>query len=174
MSRWIAAIAGCLLLAAGAFALAPRAQAPPPAAEGWRTFTATWSATGQQQTLPTEGGGAAATAQLSGAVVLSTGDGLSRGFRGEFIGFDDGRGGSVGRWVWTDERGDQIFGQMTGEPVQTGRRSTATITGGSGRYASLTGTYTFTWQFLVRSEDGTIQGRTVGLEGRYRFAAGKP
>ena len=174
MNRWIVALATCLLLVAGAFALAPRVQAPPAAAEGWRAFTATWSVTGQQQMLPTEGGRAAATAQLSGAVVLATGDGLSRGFRGDYIGFDDGRALTVGRWVWTDEHGNQIFGEMRGEPVQTGRRSAATITGGSGRYAGVSGTYQFHWQYVVEAEDGTIQGRTTGLEGRYRFGGGQP
>jgi len=110
--------------------------------------------------------------QLSGAVVLATGDGLSRGFRGDYIGFDDGRALTVGRWVWTDEHGNQIFGEMRGEPVQTGRRSAATITGGSGRYAGVSGTYQFHWQYVVEAEDGTIQGRTIGLEGRYRFGGG--
>ena len=57
----------------------------------------------------------AGTFQLSGAVSLTGGDGLSRGFRGEVIGFDDGAGGLVGQCVWTDERGDRVFSQLTGE-----------------------------------------------------------
>jgi len=47
-------------------------------------------------------------------VVLTSGEGLSGGFRGEVIGFDDGEGLSVGRSVWTDESGDQLFSRVKG------------------------------------------------------------
>ena len=174
MSRLGAALTASALLAAGALVAAPRAQAPPPAAEEWRSFAGAWSATGQRQALPTESGRDAAIVQLSGSVVITSGDGLSRGFRGEIIGFDDGRALAVGRWLWTDERGDRIFGEMRGEPVQTGRRFLGTITGGTGPYAGITGSYAFTWHSVVAAEDGVVQGRTVGLKGRYRRGKGQP
>jgi hypothetical protein len=106
--------------------------------------------------------------RLSGAVTLSAREDLPRGFRGEFIGFDDARSVRVGRWVWTDDRRDQIFGELTGDPLQTGGRYTATITGGTGRYAGLDGELDFTWQFVVNAESGTVQGRAAGIKGRYR------
>ena len=174
MNRWIVRLAALVLVAAGALALATRTQAPPPVVDGWRTFEATWSATGQRQTMPPESGRDAAIVQLSGSIVLTVGEGLSRGFLGEMIGFDDGRALSVGRWLWTDERGDRIFGEMKGGPVQTGRRFAGTITGGTGHYVGLTGSYEFTWDSVVAAEDGTIQGRTVGLKGRYRRGKGQP
>jgi hypothetical protein len=174
MSRRGAALAASVLLAAGALVAAPRAQAPPPAAEEWRSFEAAWSATGHRQTMPTGGGRDAAIVRLSGSVVLTAGSGLGRGFRGEIIGFDDGRALAVGRWLWTDERGDRIFGEMRGEPVQTGRRFMGTITGGTGRYAGITGSYAFTWHSVVAAEDGVVQGRTVGLKGRYRRGRVQP
>ena len=52
-----------------------------------------------RHTVSVEGGTAAAVVELSGAVVLTTGEGLSRGFGGEAIGFDDGQGVSLGRAV---------------------------------------------------------------------------
>lgn len=174
MRRTTVALAASLVVLGGALAPSATSEAPKAAVEEWRSFAGTWSATGQLQTLPTEHGRDAGILQLSGAVVLTGGDGLGRGFRGELICFDDGHVVTVGRWLWTDERGDRVFGELTGEPMQTGRRFTGTITGGTGRYAALTGTYTFTWQFMVEAEDGIVQGRAVGLEGRYRFSAAQP
>jgi hypothetical protein len=108
---------------------------------------------------------------FSGAVVLSSGDGVGKGFRGEVIAFDDGGKVSVGRCVWTDQRGDRIFSTLRGEAIGTGRRFTGTITGGTGRYAGITGEYSFEWQYVVEDE-GAIQGRAVGLKGRFRQGGG--
>jgi hypothetical protein len=164
------ALAACLSLALAASAPAETSQEPPP--DAWRSFDGTWSAAGRRESVAVEGGGAATVVEVSGAVVLKSGEGLSRGFRGEAIGFDDGQGLSVGRCVWTDERGDQIFSRLRGESVQTGRRFVGMFTGGTGRYAGLVGEYSFTWQYVIADEDaGTIQGRAVGLEGRIRRAS---
>jgi hypothetical protein len=171
MSHRTTALTAALLFAWGAFVSAIRYQAP---ADSWRSFEGTWSATGQRQTLPTESGHAASIVQLSGAVVLTTGDGLSRGFHSEVIGFDDGRARSVGRWVWTDDHGDQIFGEVRAESVGTGRRFAGVIAGGSGRYAGVSGEYDFAWQYVVIAENGAVQGRTAGLKGRYRRVATQP
>jgi hypothetical protein len=142
------------------------AQGTPPA-DVWRTFEGTWSAAGRRWTVATEGG-AAAVVEASGAVVLTSAEGLSRGFRGEAITFDDGQGVSLGRAVWTDEHGDRLFSRLKGEPLETGKRIVGTITGGTGRYADLEGEYSFTWQYVLSAEDGAIQGRAVSLQGRVR------
>lgn len=161
--------AALVALSLGFVGVAIAGQAPPPA-EPWRSFEGTWSASGRRQTLAREGGGVAAIVEVSGAITLTVGEGLSRGFRGEVIGFDDGQGLSVGRSVWTDERGDRLFGRLEGESLRTGKRIVGAITGGTGRYAGLEGEYSFTWQYVVTGEDGVIQGRTVGLSGRVRRA----
>jgi hypothetical protein len=140
----------------------------PALADDWRTFGGTWTASGKRHTVPVEGDAAAAVVAISGAVALTSGEGLSRGFHGEAIGFDDGKGASVGRAVWTDERGDRIFSRLRGEPLQTGKRLVGTITGGTGRYAGLEGEYSLTWQYLLPGEEGAVQGRAIGLTGRVR------
>jgi hypothetical protein len=129
-------------------------------------FEGTWSASGRRQAIPLEEARVAAIVEISGAVVLTLGEGLSGGFRGEAIGFDDGEGLVVGRSVWTDENGDQLFSRLEGEPFETGKRFRGTITGGTGRYQGYSGEYSFTWQYLLTSEGGSIQGRAVGLSGR--------
>jgi hypothetical protein len=162
-----------LTFTVGGLVLSARAQAP--AADGSRTFQGTWTATGQLQTLPTETGRPARVVRLSGTVTLS-GDttGLSRGFRGEAIAFDDGRSVNVGRAVWTDAHGDRVFSELKGEPVQTGRRIAGTITGGTGRYAGITGDYDLTWQYVVQSEDDSVHGRASDLRGRFRIGEARP
>ncbi len=41
--------------------------------------------------------------------------------------------------------------------------------GGTGRYASVNGGYTFKWRRLVNNENGEISGRTVDLKGWARL-----
>ena len=160
---------GCLALALASLAAAGEGQGSG-TAEPWRAFEGTWSAAGRRQTVAVEGGVTAAIVEMSGAVVLTSGEGLSRGFSGEAIGFDDGLGVSVGRAVWTDDNGDRVFSRLKGEPLETGRTIVGTITGGTGRYAGLEGEYSFTWQYVVAAGDGAIQGRAVRLGGRVRRA----
>ena len=140
-------------------------------AGGERTFAGSWSATGQEETLPTEGSRAASIVRLSGSLILTSGDGLSRGFRGEAIGFDDGAAIRLGRSVWTDDRGNRIFSELKGEALESGRRWIGTITGGSGRYADLSGEYELSWQYVIRTEDGAFQGRAADLKGRFRLGS---
>jgi hypothetical protein len=156
-----------LAVTLGAGAATPRAQE---AQAGWLTFEGSWSAVGQRRTLPTEGAGIATVVELSGAITLTGRSGLSRGFRGEAIGFNDGHHLSAGRAVWTDAQGDRIFSVLKGEAIGTGRRILGTITGGTGRYANANGDYALTWQYVVHGgEDGAqVQGRAVDLRGRIR------
>jgi len=76
--------------------------------------------------------------------------------------------------VWTDSRGDRIFSTLRGEPLETGRRITGTITGGTGRWTHADGEYTLTWQYVVSGEADAIQGRAVDLRGRLRLKDGRP
>jgi hypothetical protein len=132
-----------------------------------RTFEGNWSAVGRRRTIPTEGQHAAAVIDISGAVVLTTGSGLGRGFLGEAIGFDDGRNGVTGRAAWTDTRGDRVYSVFKGGALQTGRRITGAFTGGTGAYAGIVGNYELTWQYVAAGEDHAIQGRTTDLKGTF-------
>jgi hypothetical protein len=139
------------------------------AAQDWRPFEGTWSVSGTRHALATEHGRDAAILRVSGAVTLTGAGGLGRGFHGEAIGFDDAATRRVGRWVWTDDRGDRIYGELSGEPMETGRRFTGALTGGSGRYTGIVGDFAFTWQYVVSPDSGTVAGRTTGLRGRFRY-----
>ena len=148
--------------------LAGGTQPGAPPDEGWQSFTGTFTVTGRRDTVPLEDGGVASTMRLTGSLAITAGTGLRRGFRVEAIGFDDGHGGGVGRAVWTDDQGDRIYSRIAGAHSEAGRRSSATITGGTGRYAGVTGEYTFTWQYVLPAEQDSVQARSVSLSGRYR------
>lgn len=171
-SGWAAIFAVALLGTICAPAQVP--VTPTPSTTPWHAFEGTWSATGTKQALDVGGGRTAFTFFFSGNLTLATHGGMSRGFRGVAIGYFDGADLSVGKCVWTDERGDRIFSELRGEAVEKGKRIYGTITGGTGRYAGLSGEYSFLWQYVVVGEDGTMQGRAVDLKGRYQRPAQIP
>ncbi len=76
-----------------------------------------------------------------------------------------------GRCVWTDERGDKVYSELKGEFLATGNRIAGTFLGGTGRYADLTGEYSFQWRYVVGSEDGGVSGRSVDLKGQVRLTS---
>jgi hypothetical protein len=76
-----------------------------------------------------------------------------------------------GRCVWTDERGEKVFSELKGEFVGSGNRLVGTFVGGTGRYANVTGEYTFEWLYVVDAEDGAMSGRAVNVKGRARLGS---
>ncbi|MBK9062879.1 MAG: hypothetical protein IPL89_06740 [Acidobacteria bacterium] len=147
--------------------------ARPAAAEEWRSFSATWSLSGERTSIAAEGGRHAAIVHATGSFVITKGDVVGRGFFGELVGFDDGGSLLVGRAVFTDERGERVFATLKAQPLATGRTATGTITGGTGRWTDLEGEFTFSWKSVVESDDDQIHAFTVNVEGRARRAEKK-
>jgi len=152
-------------LSCGGPAKAPEVQVP---RGEWRTFGGTGTSSGRAQTLRLGPGHTVSIISLNGSLVLTGERGLGQGFRSETIGLFDSLKGGTSWSVWTDSRGDQVYSEVRGGAVGTGNRFVGTLQGGTGIYAGATGEYEFEWQYVVRSEDGTIHGRTVGLRGRFR------
>jgi len=160
------ALAGLLALAACSPASPP--AEPAPAGGEWREFQGTWTAAGSRHTMRLGADRQASIASLNGSLLLAGPSRPGVGFRAEAIVLNDSASGMVGRSVWTDERGDQVFSELRGEGTATGNRITGTILGGTGRYSGATGSYEFSWRFVLETEDGTVQGQSVGLKGRVR------
>jgi hypothetical protein len=93
------------------------------------------------------------------------------GFRAEAIVLNDSATGMVGRSVWTDEHGDQVYSELRGEGTVTGNKIVGTFLGGTGRYSGATGSYEFSWRFVLETEDDSVQGQSEGLHGRVRVGA---
>jgi hypothetical protein len=164
------------LLASLIVLLAAACSGPPhdrvvPAPGQTRSFEGTWTATGTRHALDLEPGHRASIFSLSGSLLLTGEGGRSFGFRGDVIGFSDSAAGGSGDCAWTDEHGDRIFSRLRGQPIGTGSHVTGTITGGTGRWAGVTGEYEFHFQYVIESDDATFSGRAVGLKGRVTVPA---
>ena len=157
-----------LALAAAACGPVTEPAKPFAAAGEWREFEGSWNAAGTRRTIPLGSDRKGSILDLRGTMLLAGQGRPGVGFRSEVIALVDSETGLVGRSVWTDERGDQVFSELKGEGTAARNRITGTILGGTGRYAGATGNYEFSWQSVMEAEDGSIQGRAVELKGRVR------
>ena len=179
--RWRSRLArGAWWLVPAALVLWSACSGPPRGREGAlapgesRAFAGTWSASGSRNTLRLGPDHRASIVSLTGSLLLTGPRGLGIGFQADVIGMSDNLTGGQGHCVWTDERGDQIFSELRGGPVGSGSVFVGTITGGTGRYAGLTGEYRFRWKYVIDTEEGVISGRTDDLVGRVQAPASNP
>jgi hypothetical protein len=164
--RWLA-LATLLFAAACSHPTTPTPGIP--FAGEWHTFAGTWSASGTRQTLDLGTNHRAVIFDLTGSLLLTSDRGLGIGFQARAIGFSDNLAGMQGRCVWTDERGDKVYSELKGEFLKAGNRIVGTFVGGTGRYAGITGEFSFQWEYVVESEDGAVSGRSIDLNGRARL-----
>ena len=157
-----------LTLAAAGCGPASEPPSPAMASGEWREFEGSWNAAGTRRTIPLGADRRGSIIDLRGTMLLAGPERPGVGFRSEVIALVDSETGLQGRSVWTDERGDQVYTELKGEGTAARNRISGTILGGTGRYAGATGTYEFSWQFVLEAEDGSIQGSAVGLKGRVR------
>ena len=141
-------------------------QKPTTAFSEWHEFEGSWNAAGTRRIIPLGGGRKGSIIDLRGTLLLTGAGRPGVGFESEVIAMVDSETGLVGRGVWTDEHGDQVFSELKGEGTAESNHIAGTILGGTGQYAGATGSYEFSWQFVIESDDGSIQGRTMGLRGR--------
>jgi len=160
-------LAALLLMAACGSSRGP--ALPNPSDGEWHLFEGTWNAAGTRRTLRLGPEDRAAIFELTGSILLTGAQRPALGFRAQAIGFSDRGAGMQGRCVWTDERGEMVYSEMKGEAVGSGKHIVGTFIGGTGRYAGMTGDYSFQWQYVVDAEDGEVSGRAVDLKGRARF-----
>jgi hypothetical protein len=140
-------------------------QSPPPAGE-WHEFQGTWTAAGSRNIMELGGDRRAAVSIFNGSLVLAGPSRPGVGFRSEAIVFSDTATGLLGRAAWTDEHGDQAYSELRGGGASNNNRITGTFVGGTGRYSGATGSYEFSWRFVLENEDGVVQGESMGLKGR--------
>ena len=136
------------------------------AATEWHEFQGTWTAAGNRQTIHLGAERRASVASFDGSLLLTGASRPAVGFRAEALVFNDSGTGMVGRSVWTDDHGHQVYSELNGQVTATGNRMFGTFVGGTGPYAGATGTYEFSWRFVLEAEDGAVQGQSMGLKGR--------
>ncbi|WP_291995309.1 hypothetical protein [Candidatus Accumulibacter sp. ACC003] len=139
------------------------------AADG--SFTGDWTTIGTRQVLDLGPGQQAVIFQLSGSLLLNGKQRINRGFQAQVIGFSDTTTGLQGRSVWTDEHGDKVFSELSGEGLGPGLLIEGKLTGGSGRYAGISGEYSFKWKRIGAIEGSELTGRVVDLSGWARLGS---
>ena len=152
-------------------ACAPATDSPVPHASPgeWLEFEGSWNAAGSRRTMSLGEDRRGAILELRGTMLLAGPGRPGAGFHSEVIALVDSATGLVGRSVWTDERGDQVFSELEGEGTAAHNHITGKMLGGTGRYAGVTGSYEFSWEWVLEAEDRAIQGRATGLKGRVRI-----
>lgn len=157
--------------------MASCSQVPEQAPENTKTafssesteFTGSWNAKGSRQSISLGNNRRGSIIELKGTMLLIGDARPGVGFHAELIGLADSETGLIGRSAWTDQHGDQIFSEVHGEGDATSNHINGTFIGGTGRYANITGNYEYSWQFVIEAEDGSIQGRAVGLKGQVQL-----
>ena len=173
-------VAGCHALLILAFAVTACRQAtesarPPEWPGEWLEFEGSWNAVGSRRTISLGPERRGSILDLSGTMLLAGPKRPGVGFRSEVIALVDSATGLQGRSIWTDERGDHMFSEVQGEGTAARNRIRGKFLGGTGRYAGATGSYEFSWEWVIQAEDGAIQGRAIDLKGRVRAGpAGVP
>lgn len=168
---WFRAVALAGLLVLTACGPVQQTSESSPVGGQWYEFQGTWTAAGSRYTLRLGGDRRTSTANLEGSLLLAGRSRPAEGFRAEAIVLNDSVTGMVGRAVWTDEHGDQAYSELRGEGTATGNKIVGTFLGGTGRYSGATGTYEFSWRFVLETEDGTVQGQSRGLKGRVQVGS---
>jgi hypothetical protein len=164
-------IALAVLLVVTACSRAPHTSESLSPVGEWHPFQGTWTAAGSRTRIPLGDGRRASIAKLEGSLVLAGPSRPAVGFRAEALVLNDTATGTIGRAVWTDDRGDQVFSELNGQGTSTGSHFVGTFIGGTGRYSGATGSYEFSWRFVLETEDGTVQGQSMGLNGKIRVGS---
>jgi hypothetical protein len=159
-----------LILAFAMTACRPAMESPKPSGTPgeWLEFEGSWNAAGSRRTISLGAERRGSILDLRGTMLLAGSKRPGVGFRSEVIALVDSETGLVGRSVWTDERGDQVFSELQGEGTAERNHITGKFLGGTGRYVGATGSYDFSWQWVMEAEDGAIEGRAIDLKGRVR------
>ena len=169
-SRWKKKIPPILLCAA--LLLAAGAPAACRAAESGE-FKGTWVANGTRTIFPFGGDRQVYTFEVSGHVNLETTLGRKKDYWARCVGLSDSVTGSVGRCVWKDLDGPEIYLTLHSDRLQQESRVTGAIVGGTGPLAGIGGEISFVWSsvtFLAEAEGVTsMTGQTLDLRGAYRI-----
>jgi hypothetical protein len=150
---------------------APERLASASSMNEWHEFEGTWISAGSRSAMLLGPDRRVSILDLEGSLLLAGRSRPAVGFRAHAMVLSDSSSGMVGRAVWTDEHGDQAYSELRGEGSAADNKIVGTFLGGTGRYAGAEGTYEFSWRYVLETEDGTVQGQSIGLKGRVRVVS---
>jgi len=110
--------------------------------------------------------------KLAGHVNLQSSLNKKKDYWSECVGLADSETGIIGRCVWKDLDGPEIYLTIQSDKLQQGSQVVGTIVGGSGHLAGISGELSFNWSSVITQmeADGvlSVTGQTKNLSGSYR------
>jgi len=143
----------------------------PATAEQAGEFAGTWMANGTWESLEFSEGREVLSFKLSGHLNLQSDVGNTSDYWSEVIGIWDEETGVNARVVWRHTGGKAAaYAVLTGRMMEEGAEMTGTFVGGRGALAGLTGSFTFTWASVFRSDQGhVVSCYSKDIEGTYQI-----
>jgi hypothetical protein len=136
-------------------------------------FKGSWIANGTRNPFPFGADRQVYPFRLVGHVSLETTLGKAKDYWSECVGLADSATGVIGRCVWKDLAGPEIYITLQGDKLQQEGLISGTIVGGSGALAGISGDLTFNWAAVVVLADAdgtvTVTGQTRSLGGHFRL-----
>jgi hypothetical protein len=159
------------ILACGFLLLATSPMTQSHAAESGE-FRGTMIANGTRTPFPFGDGRQVFTFKLGGHVSLQNPLGKKKDYWSECIGLADSTTGVVGRCVWKDLDGPEVYLTIQSDKLQQGSQVSGTIVGGSGKLAGISGDLLFNWSSVITQTDAdgivNVTGQTKNLGGSFR------
>ena len=136
-------------------------------------FKGGWIANGTRALFPFGSERQIYTFKIAGHVDLhNTTLGKKKDFWAECVGLSDMVTGVVGRCVWKDLDGPEIYLTLQSSQMQQGSQVTGTIVGGTGQFAGISGELSFNWSSVILQTDAegiaNVSGHSKNLVGHYR------
>lgn len=135
-------------------------------------FKGDWIANGTRALFPLGSERQVYTFKIAGHVNLhNTTLGKKKDFWAECVGLSDSVTGVVGRCVWEDLAGHEVYLTLQSSQMQQGSQVAGTIVGGTGQFARISGELTFNWSSVIFQTDAegiaNVSGQSKNLVGRY-------
>ena len=134
-------------------------------------FKGTMIANGTRTNFPFGDGRQVFTFKLAGHVNLQTTLNKKKDYWSECVGLADSVTGIVGRCVWKDLAGPEIYLTVQSDRLQQGSKVTGTIVGGTGPLAGISGEMSFNWSSVTTLTEAegvvSVTGQTKNLSGSY-------
>jgi hypothetical protein len=135
-------------------------------------FKGAMIANGTRTSFPFGDGRQVFTFKLAGHVNLQTALGKKKDYWSECVGLADSVTGIVGRCVWKDLAGPEIYVTLQSDRLQQGSQVTGTIVGGTGNLSGISGELSFNWASVITLTEAegvvSVTGQTRNLSGSYQ------
>lgn len=135
-------------------------------------FSGSWVANGQRTMASFGETRKIYTFKLSGHVNLKNHLGKQKDYWSECVGLADSETGVIGRCVWKDINGPELYITLVSEQMQVEKRFVGEIVGGTHHLKGITGDLSFVWSSVTFQEDAGlsyISGQTLDLQGSYQL-----